>query len=298
MDGAGQQQKLACALRSVSADNAPMSHFDDDTRVMPIASAPDAPAGSQAFAGLIQPHWNIGANPNGGYLLAVAAQALRQVTPAHPDALSITAHYLQPGLPGQPCRIDTQLLRRGRTLSTVRATLVQDGAARLELLAAMGELGTNAAAPPAPLSLPRPEIPSPEACVARSAAAQGVDLPLLSRLEVRLHPDEATPVQAGRARITGWTRFADGRAPDALACLLMADVFPPAVFGLLGMVGWVPTVELTVHLRRRPAPGWMLGQFWSNDLGEGRVIEDGALWDAQGQLVAQARQLALVRQAG
>jgi acyl-CoA thioesterase len=60
----------------------------------------------------------------------------------------------------------------------------------------------------------------------------------------------------------------------------------------------VPTVALTVQVRRRPAPGWMLGRFWSQDLRDGRVIEDGALWDAQGHLVAQSRQLALVRQGG
>ena len=98
-------------------------------------------------------------------------------------------------------------------------------------------------------------------------------------------------------RLRGWIGFTDGRAPDALACVLMADAFPPAVFGLLGMVGWVPTIELTVHLRRRPAPGWLLGRFESRDLSDGRMIEDGALWDSSGQLVVQSRQLALVRQA-
>ena len=141
-----------------------------------------------------------------------------------------------------------------------------------------------------------PTMPPPAACPARSATAQGVDLPLLQRLDVRLHPDEAVPGAAGRAQLSGWIRFADGRAPDALACLLMVDAFPPAVFGLLGMVGWVPTVELTVHLRRRPAPGWLLGRFHSHDLSDGRMVEDGALWDSAGQLVAQSRQLALVRQ--
>ncbi|MFN5883661.1 MAG: thioesterase family protein, partial [Burkholderiales bacterium] len=74
--------------------------------------------------------------------------------------------------------------------------------------------------------------------------------------------------------------------------------FPPSVFGLLGAVGWVPTVELTVHVRRRPAPGWMLGQFRTLDLSDGRMIEDGWVWDSQGQLVVQSRQLALVRKAG
>jgi acyl-CoA thioesterase len=271
-----------------------MSHFDDDTRVTPLGPLPLASGDATGFAGNVQPAWNIGANPNGGYLLALAAQALCLCTPAQPDPLSVTVHYLRAGLSGLPCRIDAQLLRSGRTLSTVRATLLQEGSARLEVLAAMGRL--DEAGTPARLSLPAPDMPPPEACVRRSGAAQGVSLPILDRLDIRLHPDEAAPGAAGRARVSGWIRFADGRAPDALACLLMADAFPPAVFGLLGAVGWVPTLELTVHLRRRPAPGWLRGQFWSHDLSGGRVLEDGALWDADGQLVLQSRQLALVRE--
>ena len=274
-----------------------MSHFDNDTRVNPLAPTGDGLDGAAAFSGHVDSAWNIGANPNGGYLLALAAQALRQITPAQPDPLSISVHYLRPGLAGQPCRIDTQLLRSGRTLSTVRATLVQGGSARLEVLAAMGDLGAPETAAPPLLTRPMPDMPPPEACPGRSAPAQGVALAILDRLDIRLHPDEAAPGAARQARVSGWIRFADGRAPDALACLLMADAFPPAVFGLLGMVGWVPTIELTVHLRRRPAPGWLLGQFWSHDLSDGRVVEDGALWDSSGQLVVQSRQLALVRPA-
>jgi acyl-CoA thioesterase len=287
--GSTPQRAAARALQQRSA----MSHFDDDTRVTPLA--PAAETDPAIYSGQVQPDWNIGANPNGGYLLALAANAIRQRTPMHPDPLSITVHYLRPGLSGQPCRIETRLLRSGRALGTVRATLLQEGNARLEVLAAMGNLGEPAAAGPRLLTRPMPDLPPPEDCLPRSAPAQGVELPILRRLDIRLHPDEARPAGAGQARISGWIRFSDGRAPDALACLLLADAFPPAVFGLLGMVGWVPTIELTVHLRRRPAPGWMLGQFWSHDLSDGRVIEDGALWDSTGQLVVQSRQLALVR---
>ena len=274
-----------------------MSSFDDDTRVTTLGTMGDAAGSAVAFAGQVSPAWDIGTNPNGGYLLALAAQAMRQRTPAQPDPLSINVHYLRPGLSGQACLIDTQLLRSGRTLSTVRGTLAQDGQPRLELLAAMGRLDEPAAAAAPLLTLPRPDMPPPEACPGRSAPAQGVGLPILQRLDVRLHPDDAVPGAAGRAELRGWIRFTDERPPDALACLLMADAFPPAVFGLLGLVGWVPTIELTVHLRRRPVPGWLLGRFWSQDLSDGRVIEDGALWDASGQLVVQSRQLALVRQA-
>jgi len=274
-----------------------MPAFDDDTRLTALGTLPLAPGTEATFAGQVNPAWNIGANPNGGYLLAIAAQALRQCVPEHPDPLSVTVHYLRPGLAGEPCQVNTQLLRTGRTLSTLRATLVQGGAPRLEVLAAMGRLDEPAAAAAPVITLPPPDIPPPEACPGRSGSAQGVALSILDRLDIRLHPEQAVPGAAGRAEVSGWIRLADGRAPDTLASLLMADAFPPAVFGLLGMVGWVPTIELTVHVRRRPAPGWLLGRFWSNDLSDGRVVEDGALWDSTGALVVQARQLAMVRQA-
>jgi acyl-CoA thioesterase len=261
-----------------------MSDFDDDTRMQPL--------GDLAYAGRVHPGWNIGANPNGGYLLALAATALRQAVPQHPDPLSVTVHYLRPGLGGQPCRVDVQVLRSGRTLTTARATLVQDGAACLEVLAALGDLGQGDGPG---LAVPAPAMPTPEQCLPRSGDEQGVPLPILDRVDGRLHPDEARAKSAGRARVSGWIRLRDGRPPDALAALLFVDAFPPAVFGLLGAVGWVPTVALTVQVRRRPSPGWMLGQFDTTDMAGGRLIEDGRLWDAQGHLIAQSRQLALVR---
>jgi hypothetical protein len=39
----------------------------------------------------------------------------------------------------------------------------------------------------------------------------------------------------------------------------------------------------------------MLARFSTMDLADGRLIEDGLLWDARGRLVVQSRQLALVR---
>ncbi|HMN82245.1 MAG TPA: thioesterase family protein [Burkholderiaceae bacterium] len=266
-----------------------MSHFDDETRLQPAAP--------NTWSGTVHPAWNIADNPNGGYLMSLAVSALRQQAPQHPDPLSVTVHYLKPGLAGQACEIDARVLRSGRALSTARATLTQEGAARLEVLAALGDLGGDASSSPATseLTIPPPDIPPPERCVGRSGAAQGVLLPILDRLEIRLHPDEAQAGKVGRAQVSGWIRFLDGREPDALAMLLFADAFPPAVFGVLGAVGWVPTLELTVHVRRRPAPGWVIGQFRTSDLADGRMIEDGWLWDSEGRLVAQSRQLALVR---
>ena len=66
------------------------------------------------------------------------------------------------------------------------------------------------------------------------------------------------------------------------------------MFNLYGMLGWVPTVEFTVHMRGVPAPGPIACRFRSHVVQGGFWEEDGEMWDSQGQLVAMSRQLALV----
>jgi hypothetical protein len=117
---------------------------------------------------------------------------------------------------------------------------------------------------------------------------------IVDRLDIQLHPEQAEPGQAGQARVGGWIRFRDGREPDPLACLLFVDAFPPPVFGLFGAVGWVPTVELTVHVRCRPAPGWILGSFHAHGTGRGSA---GRGWRTVGQHRPTGRAIAPARPA-
>jgi acyl-CoA thioesterase len=267
-----------------------MSVFDQDLvwqhRETPCLSDPH----SSRFTGKISAAWSIGQNPNGGYLLAKAAHALTKVVPNHPHPLSITAHYQRPGLGDQDCDIHVQLLRSGQSISTLSASLKQEGKSRLELIASFGDLARAPKNMESPeFQIAAPSILAPDACPQRTGHAQGVDLPILQRLDVRL-----APASLHQAEVNGWVRFTDGRPPDVLACLLFADAFPPAVFGKLGMVGWVPTIELTLHIRRIPCAGWVQGRFVCDDLSDGRMIEHGWLWDQQGQLIAQSRQLAML----
>ena len=66
------------------------------------------------------------------------------------------------------------------------------------------------------------------------------------------------------------------------------------MFTLYGAIGWVPTIELSVHARRRPKPGWIKGAFKTRDVAGNLFIEDGMLWDENDQLVAQSRQLQMI----
>jgi hypothetical protein len=117
----------------------------------------------------------------------------------------------------------------------------------------------------------------------------------MERFDTRMSPNTGwlTGVRTGVPEVLGWTRFADGREPDVASLPLFADSFPPAVFEL-APVSWVPTIELTVHVRARPTPGWLRARFETRFLVDGYLEEDGVIWDSSDRIVAQSRQLAML----
>ena len=264
-----------------------LTAFDEETTTIPL------PLEEGVFTGHLSAAWNIGENPNGGYLESVAINAMKQIVP-HPDPVSVTAHYLRPGTADKPCRIEVDVIRIGRSISTVRASLVQADKARIEVLAAFSDLSVSAGVD-TEISVAMPNMPPPEDCSTRTGSLQNLDLPIATRTDVRLHPELAIPGQAGRAEMAGWIKFCDHREVDVDCLFLFADAFPPSPLAYLGAVGWVPTLELTVNILRRPAPGWICAQFRTDELNQGRMIESGQLWDSHGLLVAESRQLGLVQ---
>ncbi|HLI24036.1 MAG TPA: thioesterase family protein [Acidimicrobiales bacterium] len=247
-----------------------------------------------AWAADISPRWSIGSNPNGGYLTALAARAMI-ADAGHPDPWSVTAHFLSPPAPG-PAWVRTEVAKAGRTYSTVSATLVQGDRERVRLLGAFGDLSARTG--PTRVATSPPDIPPPEQCVSlREVAGQGPDpAGFPGRIDLRLPPEVpwgGRGPEDGPFEIVGWIRFPGGPEPTVLSLLAFADAYPPTLIGALE-VGWVPTIELTVHVRARPQPGWLLGAFQTRLLVDGLLEEDGQLWDSAGRPVAQSRQLAMV----
>lgn len=265
-----------------------MGVFDDDTEVVPTEAG--------RWAARLTSAWDIGETANGGYALSPVLRAISESS-GHDDPLSVTTNFLRPVRIPAGTTADAEVVvehvRQGRTTSVARGTLRLDGTDRLAVLATFGDLGSGAATgygfePDAP------EIPAPDDCTHRSQLGQGVELPILDRLDVRIHPDRAVSGGSDDAVIEGWIRFVDEADPSPLSLLLFADAFPPSLYPRLGQVGWVPSIELTVHVRRRPAPGWIQARFECDDLIDGRMIETGTLWDSSGAVVARSRQLGLL----
>jgi hypothetical protein len=238
----------------------------------------------------IRDGWDIGGNANGGYVLAIAGRAMAEATGRPP--LTITAHYLAPA-PAGPCEVVVEPVRAGRRLATATASLVQG---YRELIRVLGTFGRPADSPVRQIDGAPPALPAYELCPAGGDPADP-QLPGISdKLAVRLRPGDdgfRTGTPTGKPEIVGWFAFATEEPIDEIGLLLAADALAPAVFNTDGTVGWVPTVELTVHVRARPAPGPLRCVFRTRFIADGMLEEDGEIWDAADTLVAQSRQLAL-----
>ena len=266
------------------------SEFD---RGVSVTRRPDDPA---TYDAELSADWQIGAGINGGLLVGVVGNALRHALAAtgHTDPFAVSAYYLSAARPG-PTVVRAEVLRTGRSMSTVQASLVQDTTERLRLLATFGDL---AALPDeVRTSATPPELPPPDACVSSGDAPPGMmsdQTGLLRRLDLRLDPScvgWAVGQPSGRGLIQGWLRMADRREPDPLLLLLAVDALPPVAFDL-GRIGWTPTLELSIHVRARPAPGWLRVSHRTRNVAGGMLEEDAEVWDGAGRLVAQSRQLA------
>ena len=259
--------------------------FEDDTAVR---------AAEGGWAADINPAWNVGNNPNGGYLLAIATKALIAAT-GRPDPVTVTAHYLSPPSAG-PLFLRTDIVKPGRSFVTATAELIQGDRERVRVIGALGDLTERSGL--TRVSARPPDIPPPDECVdllelTRQAGRLAPEV--MNRFDIRLPPDSAwgRPSEGDPFEITGWIRFRDGTEPTVVSAVAFADSFPPTLLGAVA-AGWVPTIEMTVHVRGRPAPGWLLGTFRTRVLVDGMMEEDGELWDSEGRPVALSRQLAMV----
>ncbi|MBC9723452.1 thioesterase family protein [Streptomyces sp. TRM68367] len=244
--------------------------------------------------------WTIINAVNGGYLLAVLGRALADTLP-HPDPFTISAHYLTASRPG-PAVVRTDVARTGRTLSTGQASLFQYDeqgreVERIRVLASYGDLSAlpddvrTTAKPPA--------IPPLNQCLGPDDGPVSVSgsSALVDRLMIKLDPATlgwALGQPSGKGETRAWFGLADGRDADPFSLLLAVDALPPTAFDL-GISGWVPTVELTAHIRSHPAPGPLRVSITTRNLAGGFLEEDAEVWDSRDRLVAQSRQLARVR---
>lgn len=255
--------------------------FQNDTAVKPI--------GTDKYEAQISDHWNIMTVPNGGYLMAVVATALRDHLD-YPDPFTITGHFLKPVAPGAAI-IEVETIKTGKAIAYGQAKLIQDGKECLRVTAAYGALNKRSGMNH--MTHTMPVIAPFEECVLAK-----IPLEFFKHVTAALTPESARWLNGkhdDNCELAGWISFRDGCEPDALSLILFADAFPPPIFRKVGPTGWVPTLEMTVQVRAHPAPGPLRCRFASRIITEGYAEEDGEIWDSEDNLVAISRQLEAIR---
>jgi len=192
--------------------------------------------GNGTFHGSIAPHWDIAGNANGGYVLAIGARALVSAT-GRSDPVTVTAHYLSPGKPG-PVDITTQVVKEGKRFTTGTAVMRSGDRPLLALLGTFGDLTEDVGSLLVDGS--PPDLPPVGDCL-RLPSSDTFPPPFNARVELRLHPEDAsfaTGERSGIARVRGWFRLTDGEPVDTVALLLASRPvwFVSLAFGFVARV--------------------------------------------------------------
>jgi acyl-CoA thioesterase len=265
-----------------------VTRFDADTAVV---ADPDRPG---LWRARCDEGWFTPRGPNGGYVAAMVLRAMQAELDRGEGAgrppRSLTLHYLRPPAAGELDVVVT-VERSGRSLSTLTARAEQDG--RLCVIA-VGAFGVDFASADAYAEAP-PVVAPPEGLQPLSRRIEG--LTMAERFTTRVAV--GAPVFSGgdEALTGGWISFADGpQTLDAPALAMLTDAWIPAPFTRLRAFVGAPTIDLTIHFRAPEvlAAEPVLCVFRSRAAHGGYFEEDGELWSADGVLLAQSRQLALL----
>ncbi|MDW3220847.1 MAG: thioesterase family protein [Acidimicrobiales bacterium] len=259
--------------------------FDADTAVTAL--------GDDRYGTTLLDRWNIVAGPNGGYLAALIARSMTETIADPARGLrSLTVHFLaRPEF--DEAEISVDVIRSGRSLSTVHATMTQGDRPICSAIAAFSIPWESAVAG---WSVP----------LSAHADDEGVDHDSVRPPVARNwtgHPITDAPFFSGEgsSRVGQWIRAAEPRPLDAIELVAIADALPPAGFPRMTERAAMPTVDLTVHIRASlpldPAPPdeRVYAECTTRHVADGFADEDCDIWSSDGRLLAQSRQLAITR---
>jgi acyl-CoA thioesterase len=270
-------------------------------------------AGEGTYEAEIDESWNLRPLPQGGIVTAIALRAMAQEL----DDPTLRLRTLHTTFAAQvahgPVVINLEILRRGRSMSHVRAEVRNPDLPRGHLTTAVFG-STRAGFVFTDLELPA-DLPRPADCPSfrdppPADAPPFEPMPFWTdRVEGRPalgHApwDAYVPERAERAM---WYRFddppflADGSI-DPLSLVVLADTMPGAVGEMIGpqdRAWWAPSIDLTVHLLQECRAPWILAHNRARHAGDGYASADMALWDcgpnggAAPRLIAYATQMFL-----
>jgi acyl-CoA thioesterase len=271
--------------------------------------------GAGRYTTSISPTWQLAVVPQGGIVAAIAVRAMQRELADPAQSLRTMTAMFAGQVAGGPVEIEVTVLRRGRSVSQLTATVRNPGAeAGLTAIAAFGAPRRGFEF----TELVPPDVPGPEGIRSfRDPLPDGIDF----EFDRPPMPFWAEVVQSrpviGRAP---WEDFVDGAAEaafwyrldhppmlpdgtlDVAGPIVLCDTMPSSVGQKLGPDAgqwFAPSVDYTLHVFAPSSAGWLLAHHRARHAGDGYASVELALWDPTGgpdgapRLVAYGTQVML-----
>lgn len=279
-----------------------MASVWDDVEVHPV----DGQSGR--FRAHLSDAWMLVVVPQGGVVAALALRAMEAVLDDASQRLRTMTVVFAGQVAAGDVEIEVTVLRRGRSMSQLTATVRNPGSeAGLTAVAVFGAERRGFAF----VDVVPPEVPGPEGAPSyRDAVPDGVDFtfdrPPMPFWDTVL---ESRPVlgrapwedyEDGPAETAEWYRLDDppltpDGALDPIGTIVMCDTMPGSVGQKVGPdagMWFGPSVDYTIHLFGAAPSGWLLAHQHARWADDGYASIELTLWDIERHLpVAYATQM-------
>jgi hypothetical protein len=288
---------------------AAVTDFDRTTAVIPVEARPgeflvDLGAGWSSLVGV-----------HGGYMCALAVRGAESMASGR-VVRTMSTSFRRSGRVG-PAELSVREVRRGRSITTMVAELVQDqkvlSISRLTLMnersglewsewrpvdlpppaysvpfSPPAQMVTAAAWPGATSTLTLPPTPrrSRRQCPSRPRSSSG-------RFELRFNP-ERMPLTGDRAHLAGYVRPLEPRSIDAAWLVMAVDCFPPPAFARTEPPTGAMSIDLTVDIHRSGLclgeGAWLAGSYEIDDSTGGVAVEHACITRLDGTVLVESFQ--------
>jgi acyl-CoA thioesterase len=260
------------------------------------------------FTATIGERWMLVVVPQGGCVAALAARAMALTLDVDEQTLRTLSVVFAGLVNVGPVEIEVTVLRRGRSMSQLMATVHNPGSsAGLTAIAVFGTVRPGFEF----TELEFPDVLGPEGLQGfRDPLPEGVEfefdrppMPFWEEIvEARpaigrppWEPYEESPAEAAYwYRLDSPPLLDDGRL-DPIGAIVLCDTMPGAVGQRLGpdSGSWFgPSADFTIHVLGSARPGWLLAHNKARHAGDGYASVEMALWDpSDRRLVAYATQV-------
>ncbi|KAK1750165.1 thioesterase-like superfamily-domain-containing protein [Echria macrotheca] len=301
------------------------------TKLIPFSEATQVtPLGDGFYRVNLSPTFRIGSVPNGGYVAACMVRAASTHMSPKNQPHAMTAHFafLARTEPG-PAIIAVEIVKPGRTLSTVHVTLYQGGGALLDsspwitgdsrkaiagyftMADVTREQGLSISSAHVPIVSPPPPRPDFAALIREGGDEHWtawVPPPRLVRIDVlantRVFGPRVPTLPPNMADV--WMCLSSGEKFDTAALAFVVDSMPITIESYRTApktefppdgVFWYPTVVMNMDLKKAlPAEGeeWLRLRLQTKQIRNGRLDLEVLVYDAQGDLVMLANHVNLI----